>query len=115
MPKVATMMVPFQAVQGKLQKQSYVVPSGKTWGRRIFYGKVYASGNYGFAFKNKTTDPNSSAQLAHRIAFTNAIKEVNRIMADSTARAPYQAAFVKQTRYFYLRNYIFAQVYVKPE
>lgn len=69
----------------------------------------------GVRLKHPYDGGNSASQVAYRNAFKTAAAQVKTIMADPAQKATYVEGFKNQNKYLYLRGYIFAQVFVKPE
>ena len=95
---------PFDSLKRKFSKSDQI----------YFKNRSADNATIGVRMKHPSTS-NSTSQQAYRTAFAAATAQVKTIMADAEQRAPYEAQFRNQKKYMYLRNYIFAQVFVKPE
>lgn len=95
---------PFDSVKKKFAKSDEI----------HFKNRAADNVTIGVRMKHPSDGGNSAKQVSCRAAFTAAQEQVAIIMADPEQKATYLAAFKKQTKYLYLRPYIFAQVYVKP-
>lgn len=95
---------PFDSVKKKFAKSDEI----------HFKNRAADNATIGVRMKHPSDGGHSTKQISCRDAFKAAQEQVKTIMADEDQKATYQAAFKKQNKYMYLRDYIFAQVYVKP-
>lgn len=114
-----TLMAPFNSFSGKLQKQSYklVVDGVRQTNHKYFTG-IYrkVTENQSFTFNPSSTafngDP-TDLQLQVRNNFKTAQTNTTAVLTDATQKALAVARFKKQTRYKYLRTFVFAEEMAK--
>ncbi len=96
---------PFDSIKAKFSKSDEI----------HFRNRKADNATIGIRMKHPYDGGNSASQVAYRNAFKTAQEQVKTIMADPAQKATYVEGFKNQNKYLYIRNYIFAQVYVKPE
>lgn len=94
------LMEPFTAIRGKLGKKC----EGPCFHKRTLTGKLYTS-HIHFPY---TGEPSTDQQTV-RQKFRTAIANVAVVMADSAQKEAAIARFKAQSKYKYLRNFIFVE------
>ena len=120
MGRKIVLMEPFLSLSGKLQKESYrctratsTTPANPE-GHKYFISTFRALTNKAsYNFRDAGSPEPSATQLANETKFTTASMETAAIMADEPRKQQYIARFKQQTKYKYLRGFIFAEEYKK--
>ncbi len=94
------LMEPFTAIRGKLGKNC----QGPVFHKRALTGKLYTNHMH-----NPYTGEASEGQRTVRNNFKTAMENVETVLADNALKAAAIERFKAQSKYKYLRNFIFVE------